>query len=70
MSLPNILWVSTHDMSPHLGAYSGVYPGADYAVTPNLDRLAAEGMRFGHAFAAAPICAPSRSAIMTGCFPT
>jgi uncharacterized sulfatase len=70
MSLPNILWVSTHDMSPHLGAYSGVYPGAHYAVTPNLDRLAAEGMRFDNAFAAAPICAPSRSAIMTGCFPT
>ncbi|WP_432536369.1 sulfatase family protein [Kineococcus arenarius] len=67
---PNVLWISTHDINPHLGAYAGVYPGADYARTPNLDRLAAEGMRFDKAFAAAPICAPSRSAIFTGCFPT
>jgi arylsulfatase A-like enzyme len=67
---PNILWISTHDINPHLGAYAGVYPGAECARTPNLDRLAAEGMRFDKAFAAAPICAPSRSAIMTGCYPT
>jgi arylsulfatase A-like enzyme len=67
---PNILWISTHDINPHLGAYAGVYPGAEYARTPSLDRLAAEGMRFDKAFAAAPICAPSRSAIMTGCYPT
>lgn len=69
-SRPSILWISTHDISPHVGAYAGVYPGARYARTPNLDRLAAEGARFDNAFAAAPICAPSRSAIMTGCFPT
>jgi uncharacterized sulfatase len=67
---PNVLWITTHDINPHLGAYAGVYPGAEYAVTPNLDRLAAGGMRFDRAFAAAPICAPSRSAIMTGCVPT
>jgi arylsulfatase A-like enzyme len=67
---PNVLWISTHDINPHIGAYAGVYPGAEYAVTPNLDRLAAEGMRFDRAFAAAPICAPSRSAVVTGCFPT
>jgi hypothetical protein len=52
MTRPNILWISTHDISPHLAAYAGVYPGADYAITPNLDRLAAEGMRFDQAFAA------------------
>ncbi|PZE32867.1 sulfatase [Curtobacterium sp. MCSS17_006] len=67
---PNILWITTHDINPHLGAYAGVYAGAEYAVTPNLDRLAAEGIRFDNAFAAAPICAPSRSAIITGRFPT
>jgi N-sulfoglucosamine sulfohydrolase len=66
---PNILWITTHDINPHLGAYSGVYPGAEYAVTPNLDRLVAQGLRFDNAFASAPICAPSRSAIMTGCHP-
>jgi len=67
---PNVLWISTHDINPHIGAYADVYPGAEYARTPHLDRLAAEGARFDSAFAAAPICAPSRSAIMTGCFPT
>ncbi len=66
---PNILWISTHDINPHLGAYTGVFPGAEYAITPNLDRLAREGVRFDNAFAAAPVCAPSRSSIMTGCFP-
>ncbi|ALE73562.1 sulfatase [Pseudonocardia sp. EC080610-09] len=67
---PNIVWISTHDINPHLGCYAGVYPGAEQARTPNLDALADGGMRFDRAFAAAPICGPSRSAIMTGCFPT
>ncbi|MEN2739536.1 sulfatase [Microbacterium sp. X-17] len=67
---PNILWISTHDINPDLGCYAGVWPGAEYASTPNLDALAARGVRFDNAFAAAPICAPSRSAIITGCYPT
>jgi len=67
---PNILWISTHDINPHIGAYAGVWPGADAARTPHLDRLARGGARYDHAFASAPVCAPSRSAIMTGCFPT
>jgi N-sulfoglucosamine sulfohydrolase len=67
---PNVLWISTHDINPHLGCYRGVYPGAEYAVTPRLDRLAAEGVRYDNAFASAPVCAPSRSAIYTGCHPT
>ncbi|WP_150309197.1 sulfatase family protein [Planctomonas psychrotolerans] len=67
---PNVLWISTHDISPHLGTYAGVWPGAEQAVTPHLDALAADGARFDNAFAAAPVCAPSRSAIMTGCYPT
>lgn len=67
---PNILWISTHDINPDLGCYQGVWPGTEYAATPNLDRLAAEGARYDNAFASAPVCAPARSAIMTGCFPT
>lgn len=67
---PNILWISTHDINPHLGAYSGVWPGAEHAITPNLDRLAAEGVRFNKAFATVPVCGPSRSSVMTGRFPT
>lgn len=70
MTRPNVLWISTHDINPHLGCYAGVYPGAEYAVSPHLDRLAAQGARYDHAFASAPVCAPSRSAIYTGCHPT
>lgn len=70
MKSPNVVWISTHDINPDLGCYAGVWPGAEYALTPNLDRLAADGARFDHAFAAAPVCAPARSAIVTGCFPT
>ena len=66
---PNVLWISTHDINPHLGCYAGVWPGAEQAHTPHLDALAAEGIRFDRAFAAAPVCGPSRSAIVTGCFP-
>jgi uncharacterized sulfatase len=67
---PNILWITTHDISPDLGCYAGVWPGAEYAHTPNLDQLAAEGVRYDNAFATTPVCAPSRSAILTGMYPT
>ncbi|MGO1200712.1 MAG: sulfatase-like hydrolase/transferase, partial [Dermabacteraceae bacterium] len=70
MNRPNILWISTHDINPHLGTYAGIWPGAEQARTPNLDRLAAQGARFDRAYASAPVCAPSRSAIITGCHPT
>ena len=43
--------------------------GSDLHETPNLDRLAKEGMKFTNAYAAAPICTPSRASIMTGKFP-
>ncbi len=46
----------------------GVY-GNDYHLTPNIDRLAAEGMRFTDAYAAAPNCSPTRGSIMTGRWP-
>ncbi|HEU4390933.1 MAG TPA: sulfatase-like hydrolase/transferase, partial [Blastocatellia bacterium] len=62
---PNILWISTEDISPDLRCY-----GDEYAVTPNLDKLAAQGVRYTNAFATAPVCAPSRSAIITGMYPT
>jgi len=67
---PNILWISCEDINPDLGCYAPVYPGADYALTPNLDRLAALGARFDLAFAGSPVCAPSRSSIITGMYPT
>lgn len=64
-SRPNILWISTEDISPDLGCYGG-----SYAITPNIDRLAAQGIRYANAFSTAPVCAPTRSAIITGMYPT
>jgi len=61
---PNILWLSNEDHGPHMGCY-----GDAYATTPNVDKLAARGMIFKHAWSAAPVCAPTRTAIITGMFP-
>jgi arylsulfatase A-like enzyme len=62
---PNVLWISLEDTSPRFGCY-----GDPVARTPNLDRLAAEGCRFPNAFSTAGVCAPSRSAIITGMYQT
>jgi uncharacterized sulfatase len=62
---PNILWLSAEDMDASLGCY-----GDPDAVTPNIDRLAAEGLRFTRVFTAAPVCAPNRSCVITGVYPT
>jgi len=62
---PNILWISTEDMSPHLGCY-----GDDVAVTPNIDRLASQGIRFTNVFTTAAISAPCRAGIITGMYQT
>jgi N-sulfoglucosamine sulfohydrolase len=62
---PNIVWISNEDMSPRLGAY-----GDTMARTPVLDRLARESVRYTHAFTTAPVCAPSRAAIITGMYQT
>ena len=60
---PNILWISCEDISPHLGCY-----GDPSAVTPTLDRLAAQGVRYSRAFTVAGVCAPNRSCIITGMY--
>jgi arylsulfatase A-like enzyme len=60
---PNILWISNEDMSPHLGVY-----GDPLARTPTLDRLATQSIRYTSAFTTAPVCAPSRAAIITGMY--
>jgi len=60
---PNILWITAEDISPHLGCY-----GDDYAVTPQLDRLAEQGVRYTRAFASASVCTPARSCLITGIF--
>ncbi|HEX9093790.1 MAG TPA: sulfatase-like hydrolase/transferase, partial [Coriobacteriia bacterium] len=62
---PNILWLTTEDISPAVGAF-----GDDDARTPNLDRLARDGVVYTRAYASAPICSPSRSALITGVYAT
>ena len=58
---PNILWITCEDISPYLGSY-----GCPEAYTPNLDKMATEGIRYTQAYANAPVCAVARSALLTG----
>ncbi len=62
---PNILWLSCEDIGPLLGCY-----GRELATTPNLDRFASRGVRFTNATVTAGVCAPCRSAIITGVYQT
>ena len=65
MTRPNILWICTDQQRfDTLGCY-----GNRFAATPNLDRLAAGGVRFEAAFAQSPVCSPSRAAMLTGRYP-
>lgn len=62
---PNIIFVLADDLGySELGCY-----GNSFNETPNLDKLAGEGMRFTDAYAAAPVCSPYRAALMTGQYP-
>ena len=58
---PNFLWLTCEDISPYVGCY-----GFEQAQTPNLDKLADEGVRFTQAYVSAPVCAVTRSTILTG----
>ena len=62
---PNILWIVPEDVSPWMAAY-----GDNTVATPTLDAMASQGVTFLKAFAPNPICSPTRSALMTGQFPT
>lgn len=62
---PNILWIVCEDISPNLSFY-----GDPTAKTPNLDKLASESMIYDNAFAPVGVCAPTRSSIITGMYPT
>jgi uncharacterized sulfatase len=61
---PNIVFIASEDISPDLGCY-----GNKFVHTPNLDKLASEGVRFTRCFTHAPVCAPSRSGMITGMYP-
>lgn len=60
---PNILYVIQEDIGPNIACY-----GETLVQTPHLDRFASQSIRFTNAFTAAPVCSPSRSALMTGCY--
>lgn len=62
---PNILWITCEDICPYLGCYSDAE-----ALTPNLDKLAGEGVLYTNAYATAPVCAPARSCLITGVYAT
>ena len=64
MAFPNIVYIICHDLGRCLSCY-----GRRPLDTPNLDRLAAEGVRFTHHFSTAPSCSPSRGSLMTGKYP-
>ena len=62
---PNILFLFTDDHAPHaIGAYKGFLEQVN--PTPNIDKLAAEGMLFKNSFCTNSICGPSRAVILTG----
>ena len=62
---PNILWLTSEDHGPEMGCY-----GDPLARTPNIDALAAKGMIFKRAWSVAPVCAPARTAIISGMYPS
>jgi arylsulfatase A-like enzyme len=63
--LPNIVWITSEDHGPHLGCY-----GDPLARTPHIDRLAKMGMRYRMCWSNAPVCAPARTTIISGLYPT
>ena len=60
---PNVIFMVVEDLSPRIGAF-----GDTLAVTPNIDKLAAEGVRFSNVFATAGVCSPARAALITGMY--
>ena len=63
---PNIIWLVAEDIGPSMLACYG----DSLAYTPNINRLAQHGVVYDKAYATAPICAPSRSCLMTGLYAT
>ena len=62
---PNIIWIVGENLNLDLGIY-----GEKLVSTPNLDSLGRNGMLYTHVFSTSPVCAPSRSAFMTGMYQT
>ena len=62
---PNIVWIMAEDIGPQLSCY-----GDKLGYSPNIDKLAADGIRYTRAFTVYGVCAPSRNSIITGMYPS
>ena len=62
---PNILWITSEDHGIQMGCY-----GDQFATTPNVDKLAAKGMIYTRVWSCAPVCAPARTTLISGIYPT
>lgn len=67
---PNILWLTCEDMSANLASYGDRNAGPRTVPTPTIDRLVREGVRYTGMYSTAGVCAPSRSAIISGMYQT
>lgn len=61
---PNIIWITCEDISPYISAF-----GYELVQTPNIDALAADGIKYTSAYTVSGVCAPSRAGIITGMHP-
>jgi len=61
---PNILFIAIDDLRPELGTY-----GSNIAISPNIDKLASQGLQFNNAYCQQAICGPSRASVLTGIRP-
>ena len=66
MKKPNVVFIIADDQ----GYWSLGCTGNDEVISPNIDKLAEEGMLFDHFFCASPVCSPARSSLLTGCIPS
>jgi arylsulfatase A-like enzyme len=64
MNRPNIIMITCHDLGQHIGCY-----GVETVQTPNLDRLAATGIRFENFYSTSAVCSPGRGSLHTGRYP-
>lgn len=62
---PNVLFIAVDDLRPELNSY-----GANHIKSPNIDRLASEGLTFSRAYCNVPVCGASRASLLTGIKPT
>ena len=62
---PNVILIMCDDLND----YEGVFGGHEQAITPNIDRLANNGIKFINAQTNAPVCQPSRNSLFTGVYP-